>query len=138
MTSLFDEWRIPEPEYPRSWTSEPHRLVMHEDPDDGFGWEVLHPATCESERTDWDDGIHHVSYDCEVAWHIDAVGIDDSHVHAFDDDPVSRFRSPQRLLPGIYTMWVTIETFRDHDNIFGGLDANSLIDVEPQQAIERS
>lgn len=129
-----DLWRTPE--YPRSFTSEPHRLVMHEDPDDGFGWEVLHPDTCHYEVfSGAEHFLQYRSYDCDVAWHIDAVGIDDSHVHAFDDDPVGRFRSPQRLLPGVYTLWVTIELYRDHENIFGGLDANSLIDVEPQRAL---
>lgn len=136
MDDLLNLFPASEREYPRSFTSEPHRLVMYEDPDDGFGWEVFHPDSCERDEEQLDRGIRFLSFDCDVSWHIDAAGLNDSHVHAFDEFASDLYKDRVRLLPGVYTMWVETNLYRDYENIFGGLDADCDVIVEPQKAIE--
>jgi hypothetical protein len=106
---------------------------MHEHPEEGY--DVLHPAGCESETVDWGDGIKSVSYDCDVAWHIDSVGLDNDYIHAFDEVWSSPIVSePERLLPGIYRTWVEVEEYRCWD-CWGGYEYDSFLHAEPQRAI---
>ena len=121
----------PEPAGPFHDTSVLHRLIVHDDPEDGF--DIEHPPGCVAETGEWDNGLAYVSYDCDVAWHIDGVGIDYTYRHAFDDPDLPHW-SREPLLPGVYTCWVETVNYQCWDCL-GGYEYDSTLWVEPQKAL---
>lgn len=120
-----------------AYVSEPHRLIVHEHPEDGF--EILHPDSCLrrdfTEETESGDPVAtYVAWDCAVAWHVDSVGLDWTLWHGFNpDDEAYRFTEKYVLLPGTYTL--RVEVVKTYAYEFGAYEYDSIVWVEPQAAI---
>jgi hypothetical protein len=112
--------------------SEPHRLIVHEHPEDGI--DVLHPDSCPRREEDWGGGFTVVSYDCVVDWHSNEGGMGHDLWHAFADDERYPFTNPHVLLPGVYQARVVVVKYRAWE-AWGGYEYDIETYVEPQAAI---
>lgn len=113
-----------------AYVSEPHRLIVHEHPEDGF--EILHPDSCDRYEGNWPNGLHFVNYDCAVAAEWDVI--DYAIFHGFADDETYRFTEQYVLLPGVYTLRVEIIKYRSFD-AWGGYEYDSTVWIDPQAAL---